>query len=79
MQGAMFTASALTIAASALEANKVSPEDWLLEGTSRAGLVGPTSDGKGVTLNQDGSPAVFTPQAGGNLDYNCQSTGLRTD
>jgi glycine/D-amino acid oxidase-like deaminating enzyme len=43
-------------------------EDWLLEGTSRAGLVESSSDGRGAVLNDDGSPAVFTPQVGGSLD-----------
>ncbi|KIW56993.1 hypothetical protein PV05_05599 [Exophiala xenobiotica] len=43
-------------------------EDWLLEGTSRAGLVESKSDDKGAMLNDDGSPAAFTPQVGGSLD-----------
>ncbi|KIW20300.1 hypothetical protein PV08_00875 [Exophiala spinifera] len=41
--------------------------DWLLDGTSRAGLVEGRSDGHRGVVNQDGSPAVFTPQPGGSL------------
>lgn len=42
--------------------------DWLLDGTSRAGLVEGRSDHKNSMVNQDGSPAVFTPQVGGTLN-----------
>ncbi|KAL6244330.1 hypothetical protein RBB50_008572 [Rhinocladiella similis] len=50
------------------KANSGGQGDWLLDGTSRAGLVEGRSDGKGGMVNQDGSPAVFTPQVGGTLN-----------
>lgn len=57
--------------------------DWVLEGTSRAGVVANRSNsetkaegnnghltaGMGdILINPDGTPAVFTPQAGGTLE-----------
>lgn len=55
---------------------KARGEDWLLQGTSRAGLVGANSEasrhhhalGEGDVVNADGTPAVFAPQPGGTLE-----------
>ncbi|EXJ80928.1 hypothetical protein A1O3_07216 [Capronia epimyces CBS 606.96] len=59
---------------------KARGEDWLLQGTSRAGLVGTNSEADRnshvshsqhadrVNVNADGTPAVFTPQPGGTLE-----------
>lgn len=56
---------------------KIRGEDWLLEGTSRAGLAARSDAeenrkehviGSGALINNDGTPAVFTPQAGGTLE-----------
>jgi len=62
------------------EGKKSRGVDWLLEGTSRAELAKGNSDlgqrvqspgdddGGGPLLNDDGTPAVFTPQPGGSLE-----------
>ncbi|EXJ90474.1 hypothetical protein A1O1_03577 [Capronia coronata CBS 617.96] len=55
---------------------KTRGEDWLIEGTSRAGLVGVNSEatrprhvpGAGTLMNADGTPAVFAPHVGGTLE-----------
>lgn len=45
---------------------KAKAHDWLIEGTSRAEVV--QVEEHGPPLHDDGSPAVFTPQAGGTLE-----------
>jgi len=72
-------AYSLAIEARGVGGKKVRGEDWLLEGTSRAGVARtnrdgqraiPTGDGadRSEMLNVDGTPAWFTKQIGGTLE-----------
>ncbi|KIX02783.1 uncharacterized protein Z518_08725 [Rhinocladiella mackenziei CBS 650.93] len=53
---------------------KARGEDWLLEGASRAGVARANSEtdvhivGSGGMVNDDGTPAVFTPHVGGTME-----------
>lgn len=67
----------LAIGRRGVGSKKVRDEEWLEEGTSRAGVAGPgaedqlpTGDGaqRQEMLNADGTPAWFAPQKDGTLD-----------